>query len=277
MSKKIYYINGEFIQNDKAQVSFSDSAFLYGDGIFETIRFENKKLCLINKHLDRLKNGFSTLDLIYDKKDFEIIELLDSVIRLNDFNKGLLRLIISRGSIQGSAWEYNGEPNTYISINPLAKIPTIPVKVVFLDEKKYPIVRFTPAIKSMNYAGNMKAKKDAYNKGAFEPVFYNKDKFITECAIRNIFFVKGNELYTPSLDLGILSGVMRDTVLDIALEKSIKVNQAHINFDEINNFDEAFISSTGIGIVECFWDGWSSNYKITKKIKKSLVERLTNC
>tara|TARA_Y100001970_G_C14246629_1_gene868750 strand:+ start:3792 stop:4625 length:834 start_codon:yes stop_codon:yes gene_type:complete len=276
MSNKIYYINGKFIENEKAKVSFFDSAFLYGDGIFETIRFENKKLCLINKHLDRLNNGFSTLDLIYEKKDYEIIELLDSVIRLNDFNRGLLRLIITRGNIEGSAWEYNGKPNTYISINPLVELPPMPVKVVFLDEKKYPIVRFNPAIKSMNYGGNMKAKKDAYSQDAFEPVFYNKDRFITECAIRNIFFVKDNELYTPSLDLGILSGVMRDTVLDIASEKNIKINQAYINFDEINNFDEAFISSTGIGVVECFWDGWSSDYKITKKIKKSLAERLTN-
>ena len=68
----------------------------------------------------------------------------------------------------------------------------------------------------MNYIGNMLSKRECEKQGGFEPVFYNKAKIITECAIRNIFYIKNNILLTPSLDLGILSGVMRDTVLDIA-------------------------------------------------------------
>ena len=75
----------------------------------------------------------------------------------------------------------------------------------------------------------MKAKKDANNKNAFEPVFYNKKQIITECAIRNIFFIKANKIYTPSLDLGVLPGVMRDTILDIALSMPWPVT------DEIGN------------------------------------------
>ena len=127
----------------------------------------------------------------------------------------------------------------------------------------------------MNYIGNMKAKKDANQQKAFEPVFYNKDKIITECAIRNIFLIKSNKLYTPSLDLGVLPGVMRDTILEIAKKQEIEICESHIHFDEINDFDEAFISSSGIGIVECYWTGWKSKYVITKNIKKVLAEKLT--
>ena len=69
---------------------------------------------------------------------------------------------------------------------------------------------------------------------------------------------------------------MRDTILEIARKEILEVHETHINFDEINNFDEAFISSSGIGILECYWNGWNSEYSITKKIKKVLVEKFTN-
>ena len=276
MNKKIYYINGKFITSSNAQIAFSDSAFLYGDGLFETIRFQNKQLFSAHKHIERLRHGLSLLELNYQKTDSEILALLEQVIAKNIINSGLLRLMITRGNIDGPIWEYEGEPNTYISINELINEPQQPVKIIFLNEQDYPIIRFNPAIKSMNYIGNMKAKKDANIQGAFEPVFYNYNKIITECAIRNIFFVKNNEIFTPSLDLGVLPGVMRDTILAIASEKNLTIHEAYINLDEINSFDEAFISSSGIGIIECYWEGWNSNYKLTKKLKKTLAEKLTN-
>ena len=278
MLKKIYYINGEFVSSKNAKISFSDAGFLYGDGLFETFRFQNNKLFHPEKHLKRLNSALEIMDQKYNKSNDEIIELLKSMIKLNSINDGLLRLMITKGSIEGfsSIWEYDGPPNTYISISPLIKAPKTPVKIVFFDEKDYPLIRFNPAIKSMNYIGNMKAKKDANNSNAFEPVFYNKNRIITECAIRNIFFIKSNIIYTPSLDLGVLPGVMRDTVFNIILSEKFKINESHISFDEINDFDEAFITSSGIGILECYWMGWKSDYQITKKIKKTLVEKLTN-
>jgi len=276
MLKKTYYINGEFTPSEDAKISFSDSAFLYGDGLFETIRFQNNKLFSIDKHLYRLQHGLKILDLKYNKSNHEIINILESLIKLNSISSGLLRLIITRGNIEGSVWEFSGSPNTYVSIKSLSNEPKTPVKIVFLNEKKYPIIRFNPAIKSMNYIGNMKAKKDAYKLGAFEPVFYNEDRIITECAIRNIFFIKSNKVYTPSLELGVLPGVMRDTILDIIAKENIDIIESHISFDGINDYDEAFITSSGIGILECYWSDWKSNYKITKKIKKILAEKLRN-
>ena len=116
----------------------------------------------------------------------------------------------------------------------------------------------------------MLAKKDAEKDNAFEPVFYNRDGFITECAIRNIFFIKGNTLLTPDKKLGVLPGVMRDTIMSIAKEINLNVEEATISIESINEMDEAFISSTGIGLLPCCWDGWQSNYTITSKLKKHL-------
>tara|TARA_Y100000994_G_scaffold231818_1_gene218560 strand:- start:177 stop:731 length:555 start_codon:yes stop_codon:yes gene_type:complete len=183
--------------------------------------------------------------------------------------------MVTRGSTDINSSKFN-IPSKYISIKPFYSIPKTPVEVVYLDEKKYPIIRFTPAIKSMNYIGNMLAKRDCDKMGGYEPVFYNNNKIITECAIRNIFFIKNTSLYTPSLDLGILSGVMRDTILKIAKNFNLKIKETHIKLSNIQEMDEAFISSTGIGLLECYWNGWKSDYYYTKRIKKELFNRIKN-
>ena len=120
----------------------------------------------------------------------------------------------------------------------------------------------------------MLSKRDCEKLGGYEPVFYNNNNIITECAIRNIFYIKGDTIITPSLDLGILSGVMRDKILTIAKKLNFKISESHINFNDIHLMDEAFISSTGIGLLSCYWDGWASKYLKTKLIKKELFKSI---
>ena len=130
----------------------------------------------------------------------------------------------------------------------------------------------------MNYVGNLLAKKEAEGQDAFEPVFINRRGIVTECAIRNIFFIKDEVLMTPSLDLGVLPGVMRDTVLEIARRSGLTVLESYIPYSEINQMSEAFITSTGIGLRPCYWDGWESDFRITRELSKSLqneIGRLT--
>ena len=270
-----YYVDGEFICSSKSAIPFNDAGFLYGDGLFETMRFENKKIFLYDNHLDRLFNGLKVIRLDIDDSKDSILKILNRVININNLESGIIRLMITRGSTDIHSPQFN-IPSKYISIKPFYSIPKAPVKVVYLDEKKYPIIRFTPAIKSMNYIGNMLAKRDCNKMGAYEPVFYNNNKIITECAIRNIFFIKNTSLYTPSLDLGILSGVMRDTILKIAKNFNLKIKETHIKLSNIQEMDEAFISSTGIGLLECYWNDWKSDYRYTKRIKKELFNRIKN-
>ena len=116
----------------------------------------------------------------------------------------------------------------------------------------------------------MLAKKDADDANAFEPVFYNRDGFITECAIRNIFFIKGRTLLTPDTKLGVLPGVLRNTIISIAQEINLTVEETTISIESINKMDEAFISSTGIGLLPCFWDGWQSDFILTSKLKNHI-------
>ena len=270
-----YYINNKFIKYDKAHVPFSDGGFLYGDGLFETMRFDGENIFSINNHLDRLFQGLKMIDLEINYNQQAVAKLLYQVIEKNNLESGIIRLMITRGNTDKQLGPTNRSA-LFVSIKAFYEIPPSPVKVIYLDETKFPIIRFSPAIKSMNYLGNMLAKKESSKRGAFEPVFYNKNKIITECAIRNIFYIQNNILFTPPTSLGILPGVMRNQIIKIANNIGIPVEEKEINYYDINDMDEAFISSTGIGMLECFWDNWNSNYLLTKQIKKELFKRIKN-
>ena len=270
MAEYINFVNGDWQPASKSTVSLYDAGFLLGDGLFETIRFQNGRLFQPEKHLKRLHSGLNIIQIKLDKSNTELISYLEEMVLRNDIRSGLLRLMITRGKIEGTPWNFTGIPNVYISIRPLTEEPKDPVKVVFYPEGKYPIIRFNPAIKSLNYIGNMLAKKNAEKEGAFEPVFFNRDGNVTECAIRNIFFIQDKTLLTPNIELGVLPGVMRDTIIDLAPDLDLLVSEENIPVDNINNMDEAFISSTGIGLLPCYWDGWNSKFPITSILKEKL-------
>ena len=270
MTEYINFVNGVWQPASKSTVSLYDAGFLLGDGLFETIRFQNGRLFQPEKHLKRLHSGLNIIQIELDKSNTELISCLEEMVIRNDIRSGLLRLMITRGKIEGTPWNFTGIPNVYITIRPLTEEPKKPVKVVFYPEEKYPIIRFNPAIKSLNYIGNMLAKKNAEKEGAFEPVFFNRDGYVTECAIRNIFFIQDKTLMTPGIDLGVLPGVMRETIMEIALELDLIVSEKIIPFNSINDMDEAFISSTGIGLLPCYWDGWNSEFPITYLLKEKL-------
>tara|TARA_B110000263_G_scaffold99010_1_gene86552 strand:- start:2824 stop:3648 length:825 start_codon:yes stop_codon:yes gene_type:complete len=266
----IYYINGNWIKSNKALIPFNDSGFLYGDGLFETLRFDNKKIFSADKHIKRMLSGLKLIKLYHTYTSGVLLLLLKKIIEKNSLENGIIRVMITRGDLSKEIIN----SNIYLSIKPFYHLPSKPVKVVLFNEKKFPIIRFTPAIKSLNYIGNMLAKKECERQGYFEPVFYNENDIITECAIRNIFFIKDKTLITPSLDLGILSGVMRNTIISLAKRISLNVLEAHIKKEEINLMDEAFISSTGIGLLPCYWDNWDSKFETTIKLKKKLFNRI---
>lgn len=272
----INYINGHWLSHADSKISINDGGFLLGDGLFETIRFDNGNLFCINKHLKRLLDSLKIIRINLDLIPSEIELLLKEIIFKNNLKSGLLRLMITRGNIEGPPWLYEGPAGIYITIRPFSTEPNHPVNVVFYPEKNYPIIRFSPALKSLNYIGNMLAKKDAEQEDAFEPIFYNNEGFITECAIRNIFFIKENRLITPSLELGILPGVMRETIIYISKKSKLFIEETKIDVNSINDMDEAFISSTGIGLLPCKWKNWNSDFYKTIELKKKLESLIHN-
>ena len=265
-----YFINGKITKAEDSYIHIENPGFQRGYGTFETIRFNNRKLFNIERHIKRLVDGCSTVNIPLKYTSGYLVKSINETIKSNPLENGLAKLIITKKTDSGN------ETNLYIMIRPLYDIPNEPVRVTFFKEKDYPLIRFNPAIKSINYLGNMMALEDAKSKGAYEPVFISRDGFITECAIRNIFFIKGNKLLTPSLNLGVLPGVTREIIKDIADKIGLISSDSYISYSDINNMDEAFISSTGIGILSCFWDNWKSEYTKTKKLQFLLEETIKN-
>ena len=274
MKAKFYQINGEIKKSDDALISVDDYGLMRGYGIFETIRFNNKKLLKINSHMDRLYQGLSIIKIntksILRKK---LISDMKNIVEINDIDNGLIKLVITKGTPMLNN-KKNLIPNIYITIKKMYDIPNEPVKVVFLNESNYPIVRFSPSFKGINYIGNMMAIEDAYNQNAFECIFFDENENITEGSMRNIFFIKNRMLLTPTLELGILSGTTRNEIKNLANQENINFEEKIIHRSKIHEMDEAFICSSAIGILPCFWEGWSSDYKITKKLQFLLEESL---
>lgn len=270
------FTNGQWVSESEAVVPFQDGGFLYGDSLFETIRVAAGKPFRIEKHLDRLWSGLKVIRLNTPWSRTELLDLCERFITKNALTEGLLRLIITRGTIQGSPWTFTGSPNLYLTGRPLSPIPDLPVTIEFVTESDYPIARFYPAIKSGNYLGNLLAKRDVEQRGAFEPIFVNQDGIITEGAIRNVFFIRGDTLCTPALTLGVLPGVIRDTIIELAQEAGMPVEETHIPRNEVDSFEEVFISSTGVGILPAGWPGMTATYPypITLKLREKLNRRL---
>ena len=254
----ISYYKGTFINH--SNISINENLFR-GLGMFETIKFINHKLIFFNEHIDRLFSNNHFFDFSKINKN-QLYDMAIQTINKNNLNSGLLKIIVVPTDESFTNIEY------YIFIRKLSEINNQSVRVKFYSESNYPILRFKPAFKSLFYMGNMLAIKDAKKDNAFEPIFYNTDNIITEGAIRNIFFIKNNIIYTPSLDLGILDGVTRAKILELGTKLNYQISESIIRYDEINQMDEAFITSTAIGVLPCYWDGWNSNYSTTLNLKK---------
>ena len=118
MQDYINYINGDWEKASKSKVPLNDAGFLLGDGLFETVRFENKKLFQPEKHLNRMHTSLKHIHLNLESSDSEILKLMTNIIQKNELQSGLLRLMVTRGNVEGPPWQYEGPASIYInSIN----------------------------------------------------------------------------------------------------------------------------------------------------------------
>ena len=128
LEKKIYYINGKWIKSDEAKIPFNDAGFLYGDGLFETLRFDNEKLFSANKHIKRILSGLKLIKLNHNFNPDSLLLLLQKIIKKNSLKNGMIRIMITRGDLS----KIKIMPNIYINIKSFYNIPNKPVKAIFL-------------------------------------------------------------------------------------------------------------------------------------------------
>ena len=246
INKDYVYINSGLVSKEDAKVSVFDRGFLYGDGVFETMRIYNGVPFRLDEHMERLVDGLKILR--FPKLPAGIKVYVSRLIEENKVRNGVLRIAVSRGELTSG-------------IDPAAcREPTVVITakegVLYAEEfykkgfraiiagirkdAKSPLCR----VKSANFLTHILAKGEATDAGVDDAIMLNNDGFATEATVSNLFFVKGDEVVTPSVDSGILPGIARRDIFEVAATIGLKVSERYVNPEELHSADEAFLTNS---------------------------------
>jgi len=250
----LIYLNGRYVAKEQAQVSVFDHGFLYGDGIYETMRAYGGKLFLMKKHLARLKHSADAISLKLPLPLTRIGYALNESVRINKLQDAYVRLHISRGPGEiGLDPALCAAPTMVIVAKPFHDYPAAfyekGVSVAIVKTRRNHPLALPPFIKGTNFLNNILAKIEAIQAGAYEGIMLNWEGYVAEGTISNICMVKKGVLYTPHLDTGILAGVTRELVLRLAKRIKIPVREAMFLPKHLLSADEAFITNTTMEIM----------------------------
>jgi branched-chain amino acid aminotransferase len=247
------YIDGKFYSEANAKVSVFDHGLLYGDGIFEGIRFYNGRVFRLGEHLDRLWDSARSICLEIPMSKGEMTEALLETIRQNHLRDGYIRLLVTRGiGNLGLNPEQCKTPSVIIIVAAIAlyheNLYRKGLTVVTVATRRCSPGALNPAVKSLNYLNNVMARIEANLAGADEALMLNDGGNVAECTADNVFIVKRGQIVTPPVAAGALRGITRAAVLEIAAELEIKTLKADITRHDIYVADECFLTGTAAEI-----------------------------
>jgi len=250
----LVYLNGRFVAKEQAQVSVFDHGFLYGDGIYETMRAYGGKLFLLKKHLARLKHSADAISLKLPMRLDKIGDALNEALSINQLQEAYVRLHLSRGPGEiGLDPALCVAPTMVIVAKPFHDYPAAyyaqGVSVAVVTTRRNHPLALPPSVKGTNFLNNILAKIEAIQAGAYEGIMLNWEGYVAEGTISNVFMVKKGVLYTPHLDTGILEGVTRDLVLRLAKRKKIPVREVMLRPKDLMASNECFITNTTMEIM----------------------------
>src|SRR5437867_4009114 len=248
------YIDGKFYAEGDAKVSVFDHGLLYGDGIFEGIRFYNGRVFRLEEHLERLWDSARSICLDLPMSRSEMTEAVLETIRKNDLRDGYIRLIVTRGvGNLGLNPAQCKRPSVIIIASTIILYPPDfyqnGLTVMTCATRRTSPSALNPAVKSLNYLNNVMARIEANLAGADEALMLNDAGNVAECTADNIFVVKRGHIFTPPITAGALRGITRLVVFEIAAELGIKVTEADITRHDVFIADEAFLTGTAAEII----------------------------
>jgi branched-chain amino acid aminotransferase len=253
MNLKIY-IDGNFHDQAEAKISVFDHGLLYGDGVFEVIRFYNDRVFRLEEHVDRLWDSARSIALEMPMSKSELVAATLETIRQNDLHDGYIRLIVTRGvGSLGLSPESCRRPSIIIIAATIALYPEDlyhkGLTMVTCSTRRTPPAALSPRVKSLNYLTNILGRLEAQNAGAGEGLMLNEQGYVTECTGDNIFIVKKGQISTPYINSGILAGVTRGVVFELAEKLSIRVGEQELIRHDIYTADECFLTGTAAEII----------------------------
>jgi len=248
------FLNDRFVEKEQARISVFDHGFLYGDGVYETLRAYQGRIFLLERHLARLRRSCELIGLDLPVKDHEWVPIISEILVRNGLNDAGLRLTISRG--EGELGIDPGlcvRPTVVVMAKSLTPYPAHMreqgVRLQLVSVRRNPQSAQSPQIKSLSVLNNILAKQEAVQVGAYDALMLNMDGHVTECTTSNIFFVANQRLHTPSVACGILEGITREVVIELAGGLGIEVEEGPFAAEEVLQADECFMTNTGMEVM----------------------------
>ncbi|OAI48051.1 branched-chain amino acid aminotransferase [Planctomycetaceae bacterium SCGC AG-212-F19] len=253
------YINGKLFDKQDAKVSVYDHGFLYGDGIFEGIRVYGGKVFKLREHVERLYDSARHINLEIPIDRAQMTEAVLSTVAANNKKDGYIRLIVSRGAgTLGLDPRKTSDPQIIVIVDDIALYPPelydSGMEIVTAATIRNHPNATNPRIKSLNYLNNILAKMEGIRAGCVEALMLNHKGEVAECTGDNIFLVKHGILRTPPIDAGILEGITRNAVMDLARQANIPVQEIALTRHDVYAADECFLTGTAaevIPVVKC--------------------------
>ena len=239
------YLNGNFIEKDKAFVSVMDRGFLFGDGVYEVFPAYNRKIIGLDSHLNRLQDGLDAISIKNPHTKNEWKDLINKIISFDSNNRNqAIYLQISRGSDENRKHTYGElKPTVYIqssAINPREKSTLLNGLSAITRED----IRWLKSnTKATSLLANTLYAQEAKNNDAEETILY-RDGIVTEASSSNVFIVKSNCIYTHPKGPNILPGITREKVIECAKINNITVNESSFTKEQLMDADEVWISSS---------------------------------
>jgi branched-chain amino acid aminotransferase len=243
------YLNNKVLPKKKALISVFDHGFLYGDGIYETLMAYNGVVFKLDEHIERLFRSAALIGLSIPKTPVTLKKAVYETLLANKQKDAVIRISVSRGEgPTGLDPALCSKPTLVIMSGQFKSYPQgyykKGVKITIADTRRNYYKAIDPKIKSLNFLNNILAKREAIEQNAYEALMLNYRGYIAEGTISNVFFVKDGVLFTPDVKVGILDGITRSIILNIAKELKIKRTEGNFRPADLYKSDEVFISNT---------------------------------
>lgn len=249
-SQAVCWINGRIVPAAEATVPVMDHGLLYGDGVFEGIRFYHRRVFRLMEHLERLEASATAIGLALPMGLDAIARAVEETVAAFTGDDGYLRLVVTRGAGRlGIDPRGCHTPGLFIIADHLSmagkEARERGARVIVASTRKPPLDGLDPRIKSLNYLTHILARMEANHAGVDEALLLNRDGRVAEGAAQNVFTVKGGELLTPPTVDGALAGVTRQVVLELAAEAGIPARETSLTPYDLHTADECFLTGTG--------------------------------
>ncbi|OGX40156.1 MAG: hypothetical protein A2984_02740 [Omnitrophica WOR_2 bacterium RIFCSPLOWO2_01_FULL_41_12] len=241
--KEIVFLNGKFISKDEAKLSVLEPGFLYGFGLFETMRAYQKKIVYLGAHLKRLKNSCKLIALKCPYSPDKFKRMIKETVKINGFSDTYVRLTLWKSK---AGTDILITAKKYQPYSPQRYIKGFSARISSLRQNENSLLG---RIKSTNYLLCRLAYLEAKTKGLDEAIILNNRGYIAEGSRSNIFLVKDKALFTPSLQCGCLAGITRKVIFDLAKKYKIKICEGNFTIRDLYEADEAFFTNSLMGVM----------------------------